>query len=371
VGSSGTVSIAYYVSAHGYGHGVRSCDIIRAVRRLYPQINIHVVTDLPEMFLSGRLGPARVARRPGSFDVGMVQIDSIRIDIDATLERVEHLHARRGELTAGECQWLREQGIRAVVADIPALPIEAASRAGIPSLAVANFSWDWIYSAYVERNKRWRRMADFFREGYSRAGLLLRLPFCGPMPAFPRVEDIPLVASPGNSRRGEIASLAGCDSDSKWALLSFTTLDLGAETLQNIGRIRGWEFFTVLPLQWRGRNVRPLDGARIPFSDIVASMDVVVSKPGFGILSDCVVNRKPLVYAERRDFLEYPVLEEAVRKYLRHVHIPAAELYRGELGDSLEKIWDAPEPREALPHGGDIIAARRIAGLCGLPPLSI
>jgi len=366
VGTFASASIAYYVSAHGYGHGVRSCDIIRAMQRLYPQLTVHVVTDLPLNFLSSHLGPVRVPVRAGSFDVGMVQLDSIRVDVDATLEKVERLYAGRAELVDGESEWLEEQGIGLVVADIPALPLEAAARLGIPRLAVGNFSWDWIYSGFLGRSERWRPLVDFFREGYSRADLLLRLPFAGPMDAFPHIEDIPLVASPGKNRREEIAALKQCDPCRKWVLLSFTTLDLHDEALPNIERIGDCEFFTVLPLHWQGRNVRALDSGQLAFSDIVASVDVVVSKPGFGILSNCAVNRKPLIYADREDFLEYAVLEEAVRRYLKHVHIPAAKLYRGDLRDSLEKTWEAPDPPDELSHGGDTIAARRIARLSRL-----
>ncbi len=205
-------------------------------------------------------------------------------------------------------------------------------------------------------------MVDLFAAGYARADLLLRLPFSPAMDAFPRSEEIPLVATPGRCRRGEIARIAGCDPDRKWVLLSFTTLDWDAGALARVGEIGNCEFFTVLPLRWESPNLHALDRGRVPFSDVVASVDAVVSKPGFGILSDCVVNHKPLAYAERSDFREYPVLEAAVGRYLRHVHIPAEELYRGNLGPFLDRLEGSPEPAERLTGGGDDIAAARIAG---------
>ncbi len=354
-------SIAYYVSAHGYGHGVRSCDIVRALGRLVPRIGVRIVSDLPPAFLSNQLGLVPVPVRAAAFDVGMVQLDSIRVDLDATLERVERLCARRSELVAGEEAWLREMGIDLVVADIPALPLEAAARLGIPALAVGNFAWDWIYSGFLGRDPRWNRIVDIFRDGYARADLLLRLPFSDAMKSFRRIEDIPLVASPGMLRRAEISEITGCDAGRKWVLLSFTTLDISGEALDRIEQLRDYEFFTVLPLEWRRKNIHPLDRGQVIFSDVVASVDAVISKPGFGILSNCVVNRKPLVYADREDFLEYAILEAAIKKYIRHVPIAAASLYRGDLGESLERLWEAPEPPSTLPHGGDRIAARRIA----------
>jgi hypothetical protein len=366
VGTARKHSIAYYISAHGYGHGVRSCNIIRAVNELYPQLSVQIVSDLPPPFLAGHIGDARNSVRAGIFDTGMVQLDSIRVDVDASLTRIEQLYSRRRELVAQESGYLREKEIDLVVVDIPALPLEAAALVGIPRLAVGNFSWDWIYSNYLVRDSRWERFVDILREEYAKTDLLLRLPFCGEMRAFPNIEDIPLVASPGRARRSGIANLAACDPEKKWVLLSFTTLDWDAEALEKVERIEGYQFFTVRPLAWKRGNIHPLDREKVAFSDVVATVDAVISKPGFGILSDCIVNQKPLIYADRTDFLEYPILEAAIRKYLKHVHIPAARLYRGDLRESLDRIWGSPEPEARLARGGDVIAAHRIARFAGL-----
>ncbi len=355
-------SIAYYISSHGYGHGVRSCSVIRAVNELYPELRVHIISELPAGFISNQTGSGRNAVRAESFDVGMVQLDSIRVDLDATLERLQHLYHQRGNLVEQEAAFFAEQGIGVVVADIPGIPIEAAALAGIPSIAVGNFGWDWIYSEFARRNSRWDRIADMFREQYAKAGLLLRLPFCEEMAAFPRIEDLPLVARAGRPRRDEISALTGCDPGKRWVLLSFTTLNWGEDALARVERIRDYEFLTVLPLEWQGTHIHALSREQVTFSDVIASADAVISKPGFGILSDCIVNRKPLIYADRTDFLEYSILERAIRQYLKHVHIPAAKLYAGDLKGSLDRIWTGPEPEMELRQGGDRIAARRIAG---------
>jgi hypothetical protein len=356
-------SIAYYITSHGYGHGVRSLNIIRAINEMCPDLAVHIVSELPTAFLRGRTGFTGNPIRAESFDVGMVQLDSIRVDVDATLDQVELLCSQRKEMVRAEAGFLVASGVDLVVADIPGLPLEAAALVGIPRVAVGNFGWDWIYSGFVPRNPRWQPLVDLFREQYAKTDLLLRLPFCEKMSAFPRVEDIPLVATPGQLRRQEISKLVGCEPSKKWILLSFTTLDWSREALKRVESIRDYEFLTVLPLQWERKNIRALSREQITFSDVIASVDAVISKPGFGILSDCAVNGKPLIYADRNDFLEYPVLEDSIRKYLRHVHIPAAKLYAGDLLDSLDRIWTGPAPELKLERGGDRIAAARIAGL--------
>ena len=46
-------------------------------------------------------------------------------------------------------------------------------------------------------------------------------------------------------------------------------------------------------------------------------MDVVVTKPGYGIIADCVANHTAMLYTERGRFVEYDVLVREMPRYLR------------------------------------------------------
>ena len=358
--------IAYYVTAHGYGHGVRSCDILGALLAAHPALKVTVTTDLPESFLRSRLPfvDGRLAVRPGAFDVGMVQRDSIRVDVAATLDEALELLAEREKLIDYEAEMLRGEGADLVVADIPSVPLEAAAEAGVPAVAVGNFSWDWIYEPFAARDPRWRPIVRMFADGYRQAKQLLKLPFSPAMSTFPKQVEIPLLAKPGRSRRDELARQSGADPAKRWILLSFTSLDWDAAALRAVEKLGDFEFFTVMPLAWDGlANVHAVDRQAIGFADVLASCDAVVTKPGYGILSDCVANAKPIVYAEREDFIEYPLLERELKRYLKNVHIPAADLYAGRLGAALAAIETAPGPRETLPGGGAEMAAQILMDL--------
>lgn len=354
------MSLAYYITAHGYGHGTRSCDILRAVREAAPELPIAVVSDLPRDFLSARLPGAGWSFRSGRFDVGMAQVDSIRVDVPATLAECRALVARASALQREEEAYLKSSGVRAVVCDIPAIPLAAARACGVPAIAVGNFAWDWIYEAFAASDPGWRPVIDHFQNGYAQCDLLLRLPFAEPMAAFPLKRDIGVPARPGAPRRAEIARCTGADPAKRWVLLSFTSLDWSPDALKRVRALRDWEFFTVRPLAWSGPNLHALNRREVAYSDALASCDAVLTKPGFGVLAECAVNDKPMIYVERSDFREYPVLEAAVRRHFRHVHLPADRLYRGELRAALEAIESAPPAREPVPAGGDRAAADAI-----------
>ena len=355
--------LVYYVSSHGYGHGARSTDILRALVAAKPDLPITVTTDLPPAFLHSRLPhAANITLRAGAYDVGMVQLDSIRVDLAATFSKVRDLYMRRAELVRDEADFLRSVRARMIVSDIAAIPVEAAKLVGLPALAVSNFAWDWIYSDFVASDPAWAELIPQFSEGYAQTDLLLRLPFAEEMRSFPRKEDIGLLAKQGREQRRELARLTGADLEKKWVLLSFTSLEWDEKALAKVAKLNQYEFFSVLPLAWPGSCVRAIDRQRINFADVVASVDVVVSKPGFGLVSECIVNRKPLIYADRTHFAEYPILVEGIKAYLSNAHIPQGKLYRGDLAEALASIWQQPEPVQHLANNGAQIAVERILG---------
>ncbi|NHN36349.1 hypothetical protein G8764_03485 [Pseudomaricurvus alcaniphilus] len=356
--------IAYYITAHGYGHGTRSCDILNALRDLAPYLPIIVKTDLPRAFFSGRIDDS-IDLRSGAYDVGLVQKDSIQVDLDASIESIHSLARRESELVAQEVAFIKQENVGVVVADIPAIPLQAAQQVGIANIATGNFGWDWIYAEFSDHDPRWQIHADKLRRVYERTNLLLRMPFAEPMQAFPRRIDLPLLARPGSNRRAELARLTGADVSKQWVLLSFTTLNLNGQALENLAQLADYEFFAVEPLQWPGSSVHTITRAHVSFSDTLASMDLVVTKPGFGIVSECIANNKPIIYADRENFREYPVLVENIERYCRNAFIASADLYAGRLKRALQHAAVVAVPPAEMPRGGAEIAAQVILDQLG------
>ncbi len=351
--------IAYYITAHGYGHGARSCDILNALHAAAPQAKIIVKTDLPVDFMRSRI-PDGIDVRPGAFDVGLIQQDSIRVDLEASLETLGTLYAREAELIRQEVAFIRQENIGVVVADVPAIPLAAAQQAGIPNLATSNFGWDWIYQEFADRDPRWQLYVNKFRAVYEQTDLLLRQPFSEPMSAFPHRIDLSLLAKPGQNRRKALAALCGADPARQWVLLSFTSLNLEPEAFDRLAALEAYEFFSVEPLEWAGTPVHCISRSAVCFADIMASVDIVVTKPGFGILSECIANHRPIIYTDRSNFREYGVLVKCIEQYCRQAFIPNAELYSGRFERALSDIRTAPEPATRMPTGGAALAASEI-----------
>src|SRR5207244_10591880 len=99
--------------------------------------------------------------------------------------------------------------------------------------------------------------------------------------------------------------------------------------------------------------------AGLGYPDAVGAADVVVTKPGYGIVSDAIGAGTAIVYTERGDFPEYPVLVEGMRRYVPCAHVSNEDLLAGRLRDPIEAALRAPLP-EPPRMDGAWIAARRI-----------
>ena len=349
--------IAYYVSGHGYGHAVRTCDILRALQENHPNVPVHLTSQVPEEFFRNRLPSAPIHWRWGQFDVGMVQLDSVRVDVNATCDRVSELYGRETELVDQEAAWLSEMEARLVVSDVAAIPMSAARAVGTPCIAVGNFAWNWIYAPFVHQDARWQHVIERLEAGYRCADLLLRLPFAEPMSVFHPQQHVPLLARPGRPDRARLAELTGADPSRTWVLLSFSTLELTDTALDRLASAADISWFTVLPLQWNRNNLYAIDREQMSFADVLTTVDVVLTKPGYGVVSECIVNDKAIVYVDREDFVEYPILESAIRAHLQHVHIPADDLYAGHVTPYVQAALASPAAPEPMPGDGDVLVA--------------
>ncbi|MFN8643167.1 MAG: hypothetical protein U0802_16475 [Candidatus Binatia bacterium] len=140
--------IVCYVSGHGFGHASRVCEVLRALRRRRPEVPIAIRSPLPRWFFDLSLGGPR-DHAACQLDVGVVQADSLAVDIAATAAAYAAIEARRESLIATEVAALAAWRPALLFADIPSLAFEVAAALAIPGVGMTNFSWDWIYADYA------------------------------------------------------------------------------------------------------------------------------------------------------------------------------------------------------------------------------
>jgi L-arabinokinase len=291
--------------------------------------------------------PAVAVRfRPLRCDIGAVQRDSLHLDVRRTLEENDAFYRDIDLIARGEAAFLRRERIGLVVGDIPPLAFLAASRAGVPSAAIGNFSWDWIYEGYVAEHPRYRHLVDLVRGAYARADLLLRLPFHGDMGAFREARDIPLIARTSRLPRAETRRALGISPEERGRVVFISMGGHSGAEIRAGGRN---DFGDHLYLSYF-RPAAPMrrllvitDRAGISHPDIVAASDCVISKPGYCTVAECIANRTPLAYTSRDNFREYPVMVEGIRKHCRARALPRGDFHAGAWAAHLDALFsDAP-----------------------------
>ncbi len=323
--------IAFYISCHGLGHAMRMKELISRLHREDPSLQLHVMGMMPPwVFEEPPHVPLR--RRPVRCDVGAIQSDSLHLDVARTLEENADFHREMDSLVRQEVDFIKKEKIDLIVGDIPPLAFLVASAAGVKSIAIGNFSWDWIYEEYAAAHPRYRYLVDHVREAYARANLLLRLPFHGDMSAFRTVRDIPLISRSATLPRDEVRRRLGIRAgETRKAVF----ISMGGH--DNAGTIEGtaaefgdYVFISFFKISGRMKQlILPENRAGIPHPDIVRASDCVISKPGYCTVAECIANRTPLMYTSRDSFREFPVMEAAVKKYCRWYHLPRDDFHSG------------------------------------------
>jgi hypothetical protein len=350
--------LLYYISSHGYGHAVRSLEVINSLCSL--GCRLWIKTAVPAFLFKERLSyPVEI--REEKLDVGLHQIDNLRFDLSITKTRVKELLDSAPQWIAREAAFLKNENFSGVICDIPFIPFAAAEKAGVPAVGISNFSWDWIYSFYANRDPEWRFLAKDIAEYYKKGDMLLRLPFHGPMEAFRRVEDIPLVARKSNREKKEIRMALSLPEDKRIVLVGFSQVALSEEAIGKIKKLSTRYLFLIRsPLNWNSPCFRKIEGPAASFVDLVAAADLVMTKPGYGIVADCLVHGTPIIYSDRGEFPEYPILVEGIKTFLPSCYMPQEDLYNGEWLPYLETMESKFFQRPPIAVNGAEVAGNRL-----------
>lgn len=366
------MSIVFFISGHGFGHASRTIEVINAFGQLEPSVALHIRTSVsPWLFERTLRVPATL--HPGETDTGMVQIDSLRLDVRESLTRASAFYSTIEQHTHAEAELLRGLAARLVVADLPPLGLLAAGRAQVPAVAMGNFTWDWIYEAYPEQPALAPGVPSLIRSAHVWADVALRFPMHGGFAGFRTIEDVPLVARHATRDPGEVRETLGLPVDRRLVLVSLGGYGLDWQSPTPLGSRRHHLVFTAstpegvaLTRAKLGPNTtvvaeRDMHRSGIRYEDLLRACDVVASKPGYGIVAECIANRRPMLYTDRGAFIESHALVAAMRRWLRARHMTHEHVFGGAWDDEIDAVLALPAPPEDPPTDGAEVVARLLA----------
>ena len=106
------------------------------------------------------------------------------------------------------------------------------------------------------------------------------------------------------------------------------------------------------------------------YEDLVAAVDAVVTKPGYGIIAECIVSGTAMLYTSRGDFREYDLLVREMPRFLRSRFISQPDLFAGAFRSGLSALLAQPAPPEQMAANGADVAAGILTSLLPAPVAS-
>jgi L-arabinokinase len=375
-------AIVFYVSGHGFGHASRSIEVINAILAKRPEVRIGVRTSAPR-WLFDLTVKGKVAFSTLECDTGVVQLDALSLDEADSIRRAASFHSDLVTRAASETRVLRELGAGLIVGDIPPLAFAVGASAGIPTVGLGNFTWDWIYADYP-RVRLAPSLLPAIRGAYAKGSMALRLPMSAGFDTFANVKDIPFIARHASRTREEVCKALKLPADKPLVLVSFGGVGLPGLDATALSKFKKYNvIMTASAPMSRARKDTPaverkgslatvneeaMYDAGVRYEDLVGAADVVVTKPGYGIIAECIANDAALLYTSRGHFPEYDVLVAEIPKYLRSAFIGHDDLFDGKWESHIDKLLAQPKPKKKPETNGADVAAEIILKALDKPP---
>ena len=289
--------ILYYITDHGLGHITRSVAIIRELLKERIEVTIRSSNMI---YLNKSLPDVKIIS--GTTDVGLsIEKNGISVDEKKTLENIGKWINSIRTVSASEYDLISKIKPNLIVSDISAMPFFAANKARINSVAISNFSWVDVLRGFSTKQ------VALLEEAYGLADLAIQLPLGPQMKPFRNKKQIGLVCKkPTNSRKSIRKKLGLNDSDICVFVNLGSYFKIKPKVTSNVKIIStGARVYS--------DNVTYID-PWIEGQDLVSASDLVLSKCGYGMTSECLTNGIPFLYVSDNNHLEQKAISNELNK---------------------------------------------------------
>lgn len=350
------------VTAHGYGHLAQTGPVLEAVWRRLPDLRITLRGDFPEGVIESFLsGP--IERGPAPRDFGLAMTSPVAIDWPASLARYGELHRDWHGAIEEEMALLQALSPDLVLCNAGYVTLAAAAELRLPAIGLSSLNWADVLDHYRGGEPDVVPIILEQRMAYAGARPFLR---CAPgmkMPGLPGVVDIGPIGRRGTGRRNALA-----DGGRALVLVSAGGIRRGTPAAA-WPELRGVTYvFARAEDAAARRDAVSLDRVGLSFIDALASVDLLITKPGYGMFVEAAVNRTRLLYAARDDWPEAPGLDAFAAGHACAAKLPgnAFDAPGADVAAAMLALLDRPRAPALEPSGIAQAADRIVAQLTGL-----
>ena len=348
--------IAYFISSHGLGHAARAAAVMEAILEVDPTVRFEIFTTAPEWFFQETL-PGSFAYHPELTDIGLVQQDPFCEDVSKTVDRLDNFLPFDPAQVQSIAQRVSESRCALILCDISPMGVAVGQAAGISSVLIENFTWDWIYQPYTEREPRFAPHIEYLESLFSQADHHIQTePVC-------RLQRADLLTPPVSRKRRisahEIRKKLEIAEDLPVVLITMGGIPR-QYTIQEKLKAQPNLMF-VIP--GGGRSIHREDNLVVlpyhsPFyhPDLIHAADVVIGKAGYSTLAEVYAAGVPFVFVNRPTFRESKIIEDYILTYMNGMAITEAQFEKGTWLSDLPYLLSSERIRR-----NDISGAQQVA----------
>lgn len=352
------------ISGHGYGHAAQVVPVLNALGVIVPGLTAVLRTTVPSSFFRDRL-TIPWDLQPVQQDVGCIQDGPLKIDIDATWAAHQRFHKTWEARLSNEVAAMQAASPALIIADTPYLAIEAGSRAQIQTVALASFTWDLVLKEYCHASDNsHRQLIQCIRGSYAKALLALRITPAPRIDVFSNIIDIGPIASPTSPERDRLASILALTPNERTVLVGFGGIPLTSLPLEQMEQLRHYRFLFDGPVPPGYTRIHSTKTLPFSFKTLLASVDIIMTKPGYGTIVEAVALQQPVVYVRRYNFADEPPLVDYLHRYGRGIELLIDDFTRGRWEPTLLQALASPVPSLPPPPTGAAEAAEVIVRYC-------
>lgn len=345
------------IADHGFGHLAIAAPVLNELARRRPNLRLTV-------WSGPALPPAKVAERvthpfehaERHTELGILQRNALDVDLDATLAAYERLHADWPAVVSREAEAIAACAPDLVVADASYTALAGARAVGVASAGLCSLNWADVFAAYFGGRAEAEPIHAQMLAAYRGADA-----FVAPEPALPmadldRVVRVGPIAARGTARREELTARLDLRPDERVAVVAAggMALAMDADAWPHAPGVR-W----IVPDDWTegAPGVSTRSQAGLPFLDLLASCDALVTKPGYGSITEAAVCGTPALLVPRDDWPEHRGMVDWLARHGRCRAITRRQLEAGEMADDLRALLAAGRPTPIAPTGAAEAAA--------------
>ncbi len=350
------------ITNHGFGHAARTSAVAGLVQKLLPEVKLIIATTAPRWLVASYI-TGDFIYHPCGHDVGVIQADSLQMDLPATLAAWQKILDRQEEIISNEAAFLCQEGVDLVFADIPPLATLIAHRAEVPCWAATNFGWDFIYR---EWGADFAALTEWIGNCYGQCDRLFHLPLSESLDRFPVREPAGLTGGKPRYAAMDVWQDLRLEQVGNTILMVFGGLGLQAIPYENVGMFPDWQFLTFDRSAPQLPNLRCIpdpsnDGSVRCYRpvDIFPICDLVVSKPGYTTYAEAMIADIPVATIPRSGFAESAIIQAGLQDYSHHQIIDSADFFTGSW-DFLRQPVLPPRSGQSLPKDGTEQVAQAI-----------